>query len=29
MASQLDRLILECYNALDLITFYNIAGFNE
>ncbi len=29
MESQLDRLILACYNILDLITFYTIAGGNE
>lgn len=29
MESQLDRLILACYNILDLITFYTIAGGKE
>jgi len=29
MNSQLDRLILACYNTLDLITFYTIAGGKE
>jgi ribosome-binding ATPase YchF (GTP1/OBG family) len=29
LKSQLDRLILNCYNVLDLITFYTIAGFKE
>ena len=29
MESQLDRLVLACYNILDLITFYTIAGGKE
>ncbi len=29
MVSQLDQLILECYNILDLITFYTITGGKE
>ncbi len=29
MKSQLDRLILACYNILDLITFYTIVGLKE
>ena len=29
MKSQLDRLILACYNILDLITFYTITGGKE
>ncbi len=29
LQSQLDRLILACYNALDLITFFTIAGAKE
>ncbi|MBI2625025.1 MAG: DUF933 domain-containing protein [Candidatus Nealsonbacteria bacterium] len=29
MKPQLDQLILACYNILDLITFYTVAGFKE
>ncbi len=29
LKSQLDQLILSCYNILDLITFYTVAGGKE
>ncbi len=29
LSSNLDQLIVDCYNSLDLITFYTISGFNE
>ncbi len=29
LKSQLDQLILACYNILDLITFYTVAGLKE